>query len=69
MGIYKIFPNRMNFYAYIKGPEDTIYEGGYFKLFIHLDDDYPFKPPIVKFLTKVYHPNISSSVFSYPYNK
>ena len=33
-------------------------------MFIHLKEDYPFSPPIMKFMTKVYHPNISSQVGS-----
>jgi ubiquitin-conjugating enzyme (huntingtin interacting protein 2) len=28
---------------------------------IAFPDGYPYAPPIVKFITKVYHPNISSS--------
>lgn len=42
----------------ISGPEDTPYEGGTFKLTLSLPDGYPFNPPKVKFVTKVYHPNI-----------
>lgn len=32
--------------------------GGCFKLELFLPDDYPMTPPKVRFLTKIYHPNI-----------
>jgi ubiquitin-conjugating enzyme (huntingtin interacting protein 2) len=44
----------------INGPIDTVYEGGIFVIDIIITDDYPFKPPKMKFDTKVWHPNISS---------
>jgi ubiquitin-conjugating enzyme E2 D/E len=47
-----------NFEGYIIGPEDSPYEGGKFHLKILLPETYPFKPPLIKFTTKIYHPNI-----------
>ena len=40
----------------IIGPEKTPYEGGIFKVDIVFPGDYPFKPPKIKFITKIFHP-------------
>jgi ubiquitin-conjugating enzyme E2 D/E len=53
--------NTFRWYADILGPQDTVYEGGIFRLQIDFLADYPFKAPRVIFLTKIYHPNISSN--------
>jgi ubiquitin-conjugating enzyme E2 R len=42
----------------IFGPPGTLYEGGYFKALMKFPHDYPYSPPTVKFLTKMWHPNI-----------
>nr|AVV64050.1 proteasome subunit alpha type-6 [Anisakis simplex] len=44
----------------IKGPPDSPYEGGIYSLDISIPDEYPFQPPVCKFITRIWHPNISS---------
>ncbi|GAA5883493.1 hypothetical protein JCM1840_003194 [Sporobolomyces johnsonii] len=43
------------------GPQGTPYEGGRFRVAITAPPRYPFEPLVMKFITKVYHPNISSA--------
>ena len=40
------------------GPEGSPFEGGVFKLELFLPEDYPMSAPKVRFITKIYHPNI-----------
>ncbi|KAK9825128.1 hypothetical protein WJX81_001021 [Elliptochloris bilobata] len=47
--------------GFVEGPRDTPYENGYFVVDIQLDDQYPFVPPKMRFISKVYHPNVSSA--------
>ncbi|KAK7953093.1 ubiquitin conjugating enzyme [Apiospora saccharicola] len=46
--------------AAIPGPPGTPYEGGSFVVDVRIPTEYPFRPPVMKFDTKVWHPNISS---------
>nr|CEL69274.1 TPA: ubiquitin-conjugating enzyme, putative [Neospora caninum Liverpool] len=46
--------------GFIAGPLGTPYEGGHFTLDIVIPPDYPYNPPKMKFVTKIWHPNISS---------
>ena len=43
----------------LEGPKETPYEGGTFRVKLKFPDEYPFKPPTAKFLTKIYHPNVT----------
>ncbi|KAH9043507.1 ubiquitin-conjugating enzyme/RWD-like protein [Lactarius deliciosus] len=43
------------------GPQDTPYDGGHFEIDIVIPESYPFQPVKMKFITKVYHPNVSSA--------
>lgn len=47
-----------------RGPPATPYEDGTFFVDIKIPTEYPFRPPIMKFETKVWHPNVSSQTVS-----
>ncbi|WPH01919.1 Ubiquitin-conjugating enzyme E2 11 [Acrodontium crateriforme] len=42
------------------GPADSPYTGGKFTVQVTLPKEYPFKPPVLSFRTKVYHPNVTN---------
>ncbi|ETO31979.1 ubiquitin-conjugating enzyme E2-17 kDa [Reticulomyxa filosa] len=48
----------MQWQAIIFGPDESAWEGGTFKLTLSFTQDYPNKAPTVKFVTKMFHPNI-----------
>ncbi|RDB27074.1 Ubiquitin-conjugating enzyme E2 2 [Hypsizygus marmoreus] len=50
--------NIMLWNAVIFGPGDTPFEDGTFKLLLTFDESYPNKPPSVKFLSRMFHPNV-----------
>jgi ubiquitin-conjugating enzyme E2 D len=47
-------------YFYLYGAEDNIYNGGKFKIKYEFTKDYPYSPPYITFMTKIYHPNINA---------
>ncbi|EPS44467.1 hypothetical protein H072_1548 [Dactylellina haptotyla CBS 200.50] len=44
--------------AVIIGPADTPFEDGTFRLVLHFEEQYPNKPPTVKFISQMFHPNV-----------
>ncbi|KAI9746673.1 MAG: Ubiquitin-conjugating enzyme E2 1 [Claussenomyces sp. TS43310] len=46
--------------ASFQGPPDTPYEGGTYVVDVKIPNEYPFRPPVMKFDTKLWHPNVSS---------
>jgi len=50
--------NLRYFNVRLTGPVDSPYHGGVFSLELFLPENYPMEPPKVRFLTKVYHPNV-----------
>lgn len=56
--IVDFIQNLLKWQIFIPGPTGSPYEGGKFLLDINFPDEYPFKPPTLKFITKIYHYNI-----------
>ncbi|KAJ5679937.1 ubiquitin-conjugating enzyme E2 2 [Penicillium macrosclerotiorum] len=44
--------------AVIIGPADTPFEDGTFRLVMNFEEQYPNKPPGVKFISQMFHPNV-----------
>lgn len=50
--------------ATFPGPPDTPYAGGQYVVDIKIPIEYPFRPPVMKFETRLWHPNVSSQTVS-----
>lgn len=45
----------------IVGPPETYYEGGMFKAHLEFPLDFPQRPPKMRFISEIWHPNIHSN--------
>ncbi|KAL1877170.1 ubiquitin-conjugating enzyme E2 H [Paecilomyces lecythidis] len=55
----KMYPRRrQEFYVRFKGPEETPFAGGLWKIHVELPDQYPYKSPSIGFVNRIFHPNI-----------
>ena len=55
-------PEEDNFYKWrvaLFAPKDTPYKGGLFYIEVIFPQYYPKGPPIIYFLTPIYHPNVN----------
>jgi ubiquitin-conjugating enzyme E2 N len=50
--------NEHHYYVHVPGPSGTPYEKGIFTVELYFTEDYPTSPPLARFVTKIYHPNI-----------
>ena len=48
----------MEWVGTIEGAEGTPYEGHRYRLALKFGSDYPFRPPVVRFETACFHPNV-----------
>lgn len=60
IGMWAVSDSLENLEALIEGPENSPFENGEFRLSITIPPNYPNVPPLIKFKTKIYHPNIDS---------
>ncbi|KAH8730837.1 ubiquitin-conjugating enzyme/RWD-like protein [Phaeosphaeriaceae sp. PMI808] len=49
---------KQEFYVRFKGPEETPFQGGLWKIHVELPDQYPYKSPSIGFVNRIFHPNI-----------
>ncbi|KAF0445981.1 ubiquitin-conjugating enzyme E2 T-like [Gigaspora margarita] len=55
---YPVDNNLTRLCAQIKGPKDSPYEDGMFKVDVQIPARYPMEPPRMQFITPIYHPNV-----------
>ena len=58
---FTVEPDRNDFFTWhvgVFGALNTLFSGGYYKAILKFRYDYPYRPPTLKFLSDIWHPNI-----------
>jgi ubiquitin-conjugating enzyme E2 H len=56
--------NVSEMYVMFKGPPDSPYAGGYWRVHVELPEAYPYKSPSIGFVNRIYHPNVDETAGS-----
>ncbi|KAJ3678566.1 hypothetical protein LUZ60_002369 [Juncus effusus] len=49
------------FFVDFHGPDDSLYQGGVWRVKVELPDSYPYRSPSIGFVNKMYHPNVDEN--------
>jgi len=62
-----LLPTVQEFFVRFKGPEETPFAGGLWRVHVELPDQYPYKSPSIGFCNRIFHPNIDELCALYSY--
>ena len=52
-------PQLLRWNALLRGPPGSPYDGGVYGISVNVDSTYPMSPPNIRFVTKIFHPNVN----------